>query len=106
MKKQRKYDREFKLNAVKLYREGAGSLLKVSSGLGIPMTTLAAWVKEFKENGEESFPGSGALKPANEELFRLRRELADVKQERDILKKASCKIYGSPRIYYELKKRA
>src|SRR3989304_6551697 len=88
MEKQRKYDREFKLNAVKLYREGVGSLIKVSADLGIPMTTLAAWVKEFKENGEDSFPGSGSLKPCNEELFRLRKELADVKQERDILKKA------------------
>ena len=52
------------------------------------MATLAAWTKEFKEQGEKSFPGSGSLKPCNEELFRLRKELADVKQERDILKKA------------------
>lgn len=88
MEKQRKYDREFKRNAVKLYREGVGSLVKLSTDLGIPMTTLATWVKEFKENGEDSFRGSGFLKPCNEELFRLRRELADVKQERDILKKA------------------
>lgn len=88
MTNQRKYDREFKLNAVKLYREGGRGLVKVATDLGIPMTTLATWIKEFKENGEESFPGSGSLKPCNEEVFRLRKELADVKQERDILKKA------------------
>ena len=88
MSKQRKYDREFKLNTVKLYQEGIKSLAKISADLGVPIATLAGWVKEFKENGEESFPGTGTLKPCNEELFRLRRELADVKQERDILKKA------------------
>lgn len=88
MSSQRKYDREFKLNAVKLYREGGKSLNRIALDLGVPMTTLAAWVKQFKESGEKSFAGSGFLKPCNEELFCLRRELADVKQERDILKKA------------------
>lgn len=88
MKNQRKYDREFKLNAVKLYRESGKSLIKVSEDLGIPLTTLAQWVKQFKDHGEESFVGSGSLMPCNEETYRLRKELADVKQERDILKKA------------------
>jgi transposase-like protein len=88
MKNQRKYDREFKLNAVKLYRESGKSLGKLALDLGIPLPTLANWVKQFKEQGEDSFVGSGTLMPCNEEVFRLRKELADVKQERDILKKA------------------
>lgn len=88
MKNQRQYDREFKLNAVKLYREGSKSLNQLALDLGIPMTTLANWMKQFKEHGSESFPGSGSLKPCDEELHRLRKELSDVKQERDILKKA------------------
>jgi transposase len=88
MKKQRKYDREFKINAVKLYRESCKSLAKMALDLGLPMQTLAKWVKQFKEHGENSFVGSGSLMPCNEEVFRLRKELADVKQERDILKKA------------------
>jgi transposase len=88
MKNQRKYDREFKLNATKLYRESGKSIAEVAESLGIPLTTLAQWIKQFKEHGEESFVGSGSLMPCNEEVFRLRKELADVKQERDILKKA------------------
>lgn len=88
MTNQRKYDREFKLNAVKLYFESGKPLLELSSDLGIPMTTLATWVKQFKENGGQSFPGSGGVMPGNEELYQLRKELASVKQERDILKKA------------------
>ena len=88
MKNQRKYDREFKLNSVKLYWESGKSLGKVAQDLGVPLTTLAQWAKLFKEHGEEGFVGSGILMPCNEELFRLRKELANMKQERDILKKA------------------
>ncbi|MCB1180913.1 MAG: transposase [Chlamydiia bacterium] len=66
MKKQRKYDREFKLNAVKLYRESGKSLGKVSQDLGIPLATLAQWVRQFKEHGEGGFVGSGSLMPCNE----------------------------------------
>lgn len=88
MKNQRKYDKEFKINAAKLYRESGKSLACIAQDLGIPLTTLAQWVKQFKEHGESGFPGSGALLPCNEELVRLRKELADVRQERDILKKA------------------
>jgi len=84
----RSYDREFKLNAVKLYREGNKSLNKVAEDLGLPNSTLSTWVKEFKEQGEDSFPGSGKLKPCNEEIYFLRKELASMRQERDILKKA------------------
>jgi len=88
MKKSRKYDREFKLNAVKLYRESGKTLEEVSSNLGIPKTTLYTWVEEFKAHGEDSFPGSGSLKPCNEEMYKLKKQLADVTMERNILKKA------------------
>lgn len=101
MKNQRKYDREFKLNAVKLYRESGKSLVKLASDPGIPMATLAAWVKQFKEHGSESFPGSGALKPSDEELYRLRKELAEVKQERDTFKKSSGHLLKTQRMRFE-----
>jgi len=88
MRNIRKYDREFKINAVKLYRESGKDLVEISEDLGIPKSTLRGWVKEFQEHGEESFPGSGIIKPCNEELYRLKKELADITMERDILKKA------------------
>lgn len=96
MKGQRKYDREFKLNITKHYRESGKSMASVAKDFEVPLTTLAGWIKEFKEQGEKSFPGSGKLKPCNEELYRLRKELADVKQERDILKKAMA-IFSRPK---------
>ena len=84
----KRYDREFKMNAVKLYRESGKSLQVLAKDLGIPISTYGTWVQEFKQQGENSFPGSGTFKPCNEELFQLRKKLADVTEERDILKKA------------------
>jgi len=96
MKSQRYYDREFKINSVKQYKESGKSLVQQASDLGIPMSTLATWVKQFKEQGSESFPGSGSLKPCNEGLYQLKKELSDVKMERDILKKAVA-IFSKPK---------
>ena len=84
----RKYDREFKINAVKLYRESGKSQKDIANELGLSKSTLYSWISEFKESGEKSFPGSVKLKPCNEELYLLRKEIVSIKQERDILKKA------------------
>lgn len=46
------------------------------------------WIREFNRDPEDSFPGKGKLKPDDEEFRRLKRQLADVTEERDILKKA------------------
>jgi transposase len=96
MERQRKYDREFKINAIKLYRESGKGVEEVAMNLGIPKPTLYSWVKEFKEHGEASFPGSGLLKPCNEEVYRLKKLLAEVTMERDILKKAAA-IFLKPK---------
>ena len=96
MRNQKKYDREFKLNVIKHYRESGKSMTAVSRDFEVPMGTLAGWIQEFQEQGEKSFPGSGKIKPCNEEIYRLRKELADMKQERDILKKAMA-IFSRPR---------
>ena len=73
----RNYDREFKLNAIKLYRESEKSMHEICKDLGIPISTFSGWVKEFEAHGEGSFPGSGKLKPCNEELYLLRKQLAE-----------------------------
>lgn len=96
MKNQKRYDKGFKLNAVKLYKESGNSCDEVSKKLGIAKSTLYTWVMEYEEGGEESFKGSGTPKVGNEELYRLRKELADVKIERDILKKAVA-IFSRPK---------
>lgn len=92
----RNYDREFKLNAIKLYRESRKPMRQICEELDIPASTFHGWVKEFATYGEECFPGSGKLKPCNEELYLLKKQLADVTMERDILKKAIA-IFSKPK---------
>jgi transposase len=52
--------------------------------LGINENVLYRWIKHYREDPQNAFPGKGKLKPEYEELRRLRREMADVKEERDI----------------------
>lgn len=84
----RSHDKEFKLNAVKLYHSSGRTCCQLSKELGIPKTTLAAWVRKYKQDGVEAFPGKGFLKASDAEISQLRKELAVVREERDILKKA------------------
>ena len=95
-RKIRFYDKEFKLNAVKLYLESGESYKKVSDDLGIPCPTLVSWVSSHKKEGVEAFPGKGYLKASDAEVAQLRKELAITREERDILKKG-LRIFSSTR---------
>jgi len=86
--KYRKYSREFKVEAVKMVTEGGHKVSEVSRDLGIHENLIYKWRKLFSDDGDESFPGKGRLKPSDEEFHRLKRELSKARQERDILKKA------------------
>lgn len=72
----RTYDREFKLNAVRLYHSSGKSYDQISDELGIPSSTLVHWVHSHRKDGAESFPGKGFLKESDAELSQLRKELA------------------------------
>lgn len=84
----RKYTREFKIEALKMVLEDGRTVTDVAKALGIDRSLLQRWKSEFKDDGEVSFPGHGRRKPMDEENARLKRELAQARQERDILKKA------------------
>ncbi len=84
----RSYDKEFKLNAIKLYQESGRSMNSIADELGLPSTTFHQWITAYKKEGDDGFPGKGNLKSSEAELISLRKELHHVRQERDILKKA------------------
>ena len=88
--KRRKYSEEFKRDAVALSYLSDKSIREIAADLGINRSLLVKWRKELNELGEQAFPGNGLRKltPLEEENLRLKRELADVTEERDILKKA------------------
>ena len=93
----RKYDREFKLEAVRLVTQGGRSVVEVAKDLGIHENLLYNWRRKYLDDTAHAFPGKGHLKPAEEELRRLKKELIDVKEERDILKKALAIFSKHPR---------
>ncbi|MBF0542712.1 MAG: IS3 family transposase [Nitrospirae bacterium] len=84
-----KYTKEFREEAVKLVTEGGLSIPEVGRRLSMPPTSISNWVKAYN-NGKLSDVGKKhrVLSEGEMEIARLKRELAEVKMERDILKKA------------------
>jgi len=89
MTSRRKFTREFKLKAVELSYQRE-NIKELASELSVRAETLYRWRSEFATLDGGSFPGNGKKKMTEEEreLDKLRKELADVRMERDILKKA------------------
>ena len=85
----RKHSREFKIEAVRLVRDRGVSVAQAGRELDIHANVLRKWVKEFSADPAQAFPGLGQMKPEQLEIERLRREVARLKAERDILKKAA-----------------
>ena len=87
--KRRSYDKEFKLSAVKLILESENSVESIATELGVSSNTLFNWKRKYLEDAKNAFPGKGKMKPEDEELRRVKKELLRVTMERDILKKAT-----------------
>lgn len=85
----RRFGREFKIEAVRLIKDRGVSVAQAARDLGVHENVLRKWVKEFAADPAQAFPGPGQLKPEQLEIERLRREVAKLKAERDILKKAA-----------------
>ena len=87
--RRKKYDREFRLEAIRLASDANTTAGVVERDLGLYQGAISHWKKEYKDNPANAFPGLGRLKPEQEELRRLRKENERLKRERDILKKAA-----------------
>lgn len=89
----RKYSKEFKDSTVQLIINNNENVKKVAKDLDINSKTLYAWVTAYKK--QHNIPirnleiKNGLKESEAEELKRLRRENKILKQERDILKKAT-----------------
>jgi len=81
----RVYTDEFKREAVRLAQE-RGNLVQTARELGVNETVLQRWKKALQQQPENPFPGQGH--PADPERARLERELARLREENAILKKA------------------
>jgi transposase len=99
MEKRRKYDKEFKREAVRLVLEEGRTAAEVERNLGTGSNMVSRWVREFQEDSEYSFPGQGRMKEPEQEMHDLKKELERVKRERDILKKAVAIFSTDPNRY-------
>ena len=81
----RKFDREFREGAVRIVEETGKPIAQVARDLGVNEGTLGNWVARAREARD----GSSSLSKADyEELKRLRAENAELRMERDVLKRS------------------
>ena len=89
-RQRQRYNREFKLEAVRLLEQGQKPATRLALELGIRRNLLYKWQKDLQGKAGQAFPGQGR-KPRDQqsEVVRLKSELRKVSEERDILKKAA-----------------
>lgn len=83
--KRKKYDREFRDGAVRIVEETNKPIAQVARDLGVNEGTLGNWVNRAREEAEGT---CGLSKDDREELKRLRGEVAELRMERDVLKRS------------------
>ena len=87
--KKKRFDKEFKVSAVKMVLEGSQSMASLAKDLGINVNTLTNWKNQYLKDKSEA-PGSKLTQTEMElELSRLRKEIAGLKQQNEFLKKVS-----------------
>jgi len=85
-RKYKQYPAEFKESSAKLALESDQPMSQTARELGVDPKSLYSWVKAYSDNNDNLRP---IKEPASEEIKRLKKELSQVKLERDILKKAA-----------------
>ena len=82
--KMKRFDRDFKIAAVKMVTEEGQKASEVARSLGIHANMLYSWKKKYALNGDKAFVGKGHLT----EMAALRRKLRSTELDLEILKKA------------------
>ena len=86
-KRYKRYSAEFKREALRRAAEEGMTDKAVCEELGISTRQFRRWHGEMAMLGQDAFPGNG--RPRDQEVAALKRELAQVKKERDFLKEAA-----------------
>ena len=95
----KRFDKEFKIEAVRLASEPGNTQARIERDLGISQGIISRWKRELSKDGEQAFPGKGRLKPDDEAMRRLKRDNERLRRERDILKKAVAIFSEDPNRY-------
>lgn len=92
--KRRQFDKSFKEEAVRLVTEEKRTVKEVAESLAIHSALLSKWKKDVLDKAKFAFAGNGNV--YEDELARLRRENKKLREERDILKKATAFFAQNP----------
>ena len=87
MATRRLFSREFKVEAVNLVKDRGVSVSQASRDLDLNESVLGRWTKELAQEEQDAFPSGGNMKHEQAEIARLKKEVAKLKMERDLLKK-------------------
>lgn len=101
IQKRRRYDADFKREAVRLHQSSGKSCLQIEKELGIGNGILKRWIREYSADPRYSFRGNGTMRPDEAAFRQLQRELDHVRKERDILKKAVAIFSKEPNKYLD-----
>jgi len=83
------YSAEFKREAIKLVLGEGVPVSKASTELGVSVSALGKWVREYRSKCAAFFPGSGNLSVEERQVRELEKKVRRLEVERDILKKAT-----------------
>lgn len=83
------YPLEFKISAVKMATDSDQATAQIARNLGVNVNTLYSWISNYSNSNKSNQNNITNNESSFEEIKRLKKELALVKQERDLLKKAA-----------------
>jgi len=83
------FSTEFKREAVRLLEQGDKEAAQLARELGIRRNQLYKWKTEIDAHGSSAFPGSGRRQKPQDETAQLKKKVARLEEENEILKKAA-----------------
>lgn len=96
------HSKEFKEEAVRLVIQSGRTVKQIAEELGVNIWTIKGWVKKYSKDERAKLISQGLKMSPEEENRILRKELADVAEERDILKKAIAVFSKKPKLNMSL----
>lgn len=95
--KRNSFTKEFKLEALRLAEESGKPASQIAHELGISVNLIYSWRQRYKDKKESAFTNESQFSDEQQEIRRLRLEVAQLKEERDILKKAAAFFAKEPK---------
>lgn len=77
------------MEAVRRIERTGEPVSRVAAELGVNENTLHGWLKRYRDKPNMPFPGSGKLSPDDEQVKKMERQIRELREENEILKKAA-----------------